>query len=323
MRSVTSSGGMVSLVERDEPVGEGLILSVTSSSICGSDLHMVAAGLSGVVLGHEFGGFLPDGRLVAVRPTGECGTCASCRGGHTSTCRLALAELYGSTIDGGLCERVLVDPLRVVEMPTGADPMLVSLVEPLAVAVHGVGRSRVEPGMRTLVVGAGSIGLLTAAVLAARGHHVDIVARHPHQATAAEMVGARATDAPAADYDVSFDAVCTQQSLDMCTGATKPRGTIVEFGMAWTPVALSNTLLLKEISLVPTMFYGRDVHAAHPPAHPHGTDDFAEAAQLLVTHPRIASAVVTHRFPLDDAVAAFRVAGDRGAGAIKVQIDPR
>jgi len=55
--------------------------------------------------------------------------------------------------------------------------------------------------------------------------------------------------------------------------------------------------------------------------HPGGRD-VDTAAALLARRPEIASTLVTHRFPLDDAADAFRVAADRAAGAIKVVIEP-
>ena len=57
MRAVTSSQGSVFVGDHDEPAGTGELITVTSAGICGSDLHLIASGLSGVILGHEFGGF--------------------------------------------------------------------------------------------------------------------------------------------------------------------------------------------------------------------------------------------------------------------------
>ncbi len=54
--------------------------------------------------------------------------------------------------------------------------------------------------------------------------------------------------------------------------------------------------------------------------HHHGVREFDEAVEILAAHPELADAMITHRFPLDDAPEAFRVAGDRAAGAIKVVI---
>jgi threonine dehydrogenase-like Zn-dependent dehydrogenase len=56
-------------------------------------------------------------------------------------------------------------------------------------------------------------------------------------------------------------------------------------------------------------------------SHPGGRD-LDEAAALLAAEPEIARALVTHRFPLEEAPAAFQVAADRAAGAIKVVLEP-
>lgn len=312
MRAAVADRGTVSVVDRDVPDGDGVLVRVTSSGICGSDLHLLEAGVSGVILGHEFGGLTDDGRLVAVRPTGECGMCAECGTGLGHLCRSAGRALLGVSLDGGLAEWTRVDPGRIVEVPAGIDPRHVGLVEPIAVVVHGVERVRPERGARALVLGAGSIGLLCGATLVDRGISVDIVARHPHQRAAAEGLGLTVVETPGAAYDIAFDAVCSQASLDSCVGALRPRGTLIEFGMFWTPVALSNAILMKEVTLVPSIFY----------SHDHSNEDFTTAAHLLARRPEIAETVVTHRFSLEDAADAVAVAGARSAGAIKVQIDP-
>jgi threonine dehydrogenase-like Zn-dependent dehydrogenase len=310
MRAVISSQGSVFVTDHDEPTGTGELITVTSAGICGSDLHLVASGLSGVILGHEFGGFTEDGSLVAVRPTGECGTCQQCNSGFPHTCHQAAASLHGTSINGGLAEFVRVESSRLVSVPAATDPATVGLVEPLAVVVHGINRVSLTKGMSALVVGSGSIGLLTAAVLADRGITVDIVCRHPHQFDAAKKLGFNAVSKAGSNYDVSFDAVCTQESLDTCFNATRPRGDVVEFGMVWGSIQLKNQMMLKEISLVPSIFY----------SHNHEQNDFEDAVDILIRHPELTTSLVTHRFSLEDSVHAFEVANDRQAGAIKVHI---
>lgn len=310
MRAVYSSKGSVSLQEIDTPIGDGELIKVTSAGICGSDLHLIASGLSGIVLGHEFGGRTEDGRLVAVRPTGNCGACSPCTRGSTNTCRLALSSLHGTSIDGGLADFVRVDKSRLFEIPRHVDSSSIALVEPLAVVIHGINRVPLVAGMRALVVGAGSIGLLTAAVLVDRGIQVDILCRHPHQRLAAEALGATACEKPGKDYNVSFDAVCTQQSLDACIGATQTQGSVVEFGMIWEPITLSNTMMLREVSIVPSIFY----------SHDHSHNDFIDAIDVLSRVDSLSQNVVTHQFSLDDAVQAFAVASDRKSGVIKVHL---
>jgi threonine dehydrogenase-like Zn-dependent dehydrogenase len=298
------------LLKKTFPREIGELITVTSSGICGSDLHMIEAGLSGVVLGHEFGGLTSNGQLVAIRPTGECGTCVQCTSGHSHTCSMAGRSLHGMSRDGGLAEMVRVDSNQIFPMPAGVDPSSVGLVEPLAVVIHGINRSGIEKGSRAVIIGAGSIGLLAAAVLVDRGVIVDIVTRHPHQALAAEKVGAHPISEAGTNYDASFDAVCSQQSFDACVQATRPCGTLLEFGMFWSPVTLNNSLMMKEITVIPSIFYG----------HNHEHHDFEEAVDILARLPLLIDAVVTHRFALTDAAEAFRVANDRKSGAIKVHL---
>lgn len=313
MRAVFAEQKSVVLRDIEAPTGEGVDLRVAMCGICGSDLHMIENGMRGVVVGHEFGGWLQDGRLVAVRPTGECGTCTHCARGRHHLCADAMARSYGISMNGGLAESVRVEESRLTVMPAGSRPRDAALVEPLAVSIHGLRRSGVSRGDHALVVGAGSIGLLTAAALRAWGVECDIVTRHAHQAAAAEALGARVVGNPAASsYAHTFDAVCTQETVDLCVNATEPGGTLLEFGLFWSPVRMSNALLLKEVTFVPAMFYGHD----------HDHNDFTEAAQIVGADPTVADTVVTHQFPLDEAGKAFEAAADRKSGAIKVHIQP-
>lgn len=323
MLAVTCRDGQVAVIDTAPPAitdDDHVIVHVTDAGICGSDLHLVAAGLRDVVLGHEFGGRLDDGTLVAVRPTGECGACASCRAERHQLCRDATMRFHGATLPGGLAEQVLVHRSRLVPMPAGVADDTVGLVEPTAIAVHGVARSGARPGDRALVVGAGSIGLLTVAVLRHRGIDVDLLARHPHQREVGAALGAGVITADGAgdpagaggDYDVVFDAAATQHALDEAIGRCRPGGTLLEYGLFWSPVTLDNRILYNEITLVPTMFS----------AHGHDGDDFAMAAAVLAAAPQVGASLITHRYPLAAAPDAFATAADRHAGAIKVHLHP-
>ena len=317
MRAVVMQGlhqplTLESLPDPTPGAGE-LVVRVGRCGICGSDLHMVAAGTTHVAMGHEFAVELPGGRLAAVRPTGDCGTCDACSRGFMSACRTAWGGAHGIGIDGGLADLVDVDPSRLFPMAPSARSKDAALVEPLAISWHGVRRVAPAPGSRALVVGAGSIGLLTVVALRAWGVEVDIVSRHDHQSAAAEALGARVVEQPRGwSYPTTFDAVCTQQTFDQCVSAASPGGAVLEFGMFWGPVQLSDALMFKEVSIVPAMGY------SHATDH----DDFRESADHLAAHPEVADVLVTHTFGLDDAVEAFRVAADRASGAIKVHLVP-
>jgi 2-desacetyl-2-hydroxyethyl bacteriochlorophyllide A dehydrogenase len=288
------------------PTGNGVRVRVTSAGICGSDLHATRTGPLPFVLGHEFGGRLLDGTLVAVQPSLPCGTCPSCLRGEEQTCAAARRSFHGASLDGGLADEVLVDPRLIVPVPEGVDETVVALVEPIAVAVHAVERARPRDGERVLVVGGGTIGLLCAGVLHDRGIDVDLSARHPHQVTAAQRLGARTE--VSGRYSLVIDAAATTSSFEQTLRAAEDGGRIVLVGLPWEPLSFGMALVLREINLVPAIFYTRA--------------DLAEAAAVLSRHPEFADILVTHRFPLEKADEAFRVAGDRASGAIKVHLLP-
>jgi threonine dehydrogenase-like Zn-dependent dehydrogenase len=310
MRAVRGTPEGIDVVDVAAPVtthGEVLV-RVERAGICGSDLHMIAEGFHGVTLGHEFAGRLADGARVAVRPTGECGTCTACQRGRTNLCASAFGAFHGGLIDGGWAEQVSVQENTVFRVPDALSAGAAALVEPLAVAVHGVRRIDIEPDRRIAVIGGGSVGLAAVAALRHRDHEVSVDARYEHQRVAAAALGADIGLSGA--YDVVIDAVGTQSAVDASLRACRSGGTIIELGVFWESVTLGREMTLREISLVPALFY----------SHDHETSDFGTAIDIIARRPEIESIFVTHVFPLEDAAEAIRVAGDRSSGAIKVQL---
>lgn len=285
-------------------------VTVAASGICGSDLHMASFGPSFAVLGHEFCGHLDDGTPVAVLPVVRCGTCDRCLAGADAQCREALANMYGVSLDGGLADEVWVHPSCPVPLPEGLAVGHANLVEPLAVALHGINRAGVAGGMRVLVLGDGPIGLCTVAVGGHLGAAIDLEGHRPTRIAVADRLGART--GTGSDYDVVLDAAGTQSSLDRAVELVRPGGTVGVLGTYWSPVSLGMTFQMKELTIQPAFTYG----------HHHGAGEFAEAARVLDAVPDLADALVTHRFGLDDAAEAFRVAGDRDEDPIKVVVHP-
>ena len=291
----------------DVPPGH-VRVKVVSSSICGSDLHLIDMGFAeGQVLGHEFAGLTPDGTAVAVEPVANCGTCDPCGDGLRMMC--TGSTLYGVTSNGAMAEEIVVPTSALVELPAGVDIANASLVEPLAVATHAVRRANIQSGERVLVVGAGPIGLATVAVLTGMGIASSCAARHPHQQAAAESLGASLE--VDRGYDVVIDAAATTGSIAESIRALRVRGRLVVVGTFWDPVQVDVGILMKEIDLYSSMAYGGTAPDR----------DFDHAARLLAENPAIASALVTHRFPLEAAAEAFATAADRSSGTIKVVFD--
>lgn len=287
-----------------------VLVNIVASGICGSDLHLMDMGFSeGRIIGHEFAGLTADGTAVAIEPLLSCGGCASCLQGYASHC--VESQILGVMVDGGMAETVAVPEHALVRLPAGLNLANASLVEPLAVAEHGLNRVQLQPGEKVLVVGAGPIGLAACAMLAARGVACDVIARHPHQQMAAERLGATLNSAQ--EYTLVIDAVGLQSSFNESLQRLRPGGRILMLGSPWQPVSFDAGLCMKEANLVTSALYR---------THPAPQRDFVTAAQALVDVPAIAECMISHRFPLEAAEEAFAVAGDRSSGAIKVVFEP-
>lgn len=311
MRGVKMTADGIQVVASGrEPAPGDVRVRVSSSGICGSDLHMASFGPSHVFLGHEFSGRLDDDTPVAVLPVVRCGQCDRCLAGAAQQCRAALGHMYGVSLDGGLADEAWVHPTCAVPLPAGLALEHANLVEPVAVALHGINRAGVTAGMRILVLGAGPIGLCAVAAARHLGADVDLEGHRSSRSAVGERLGASLATTTA--YDVVLDAAGTQSSLDRAVELARPGGTVGILGTYWSPVSLGMSFQMKELTLLPSFTYGHD----------HGVDEFAESTRILAAVPDLADALITHRFGLDEAAEAFRVAGDRGADAIKVAVLP-
>ncbi len=310
MRAVRATSDGVAVVSAPDPQGEGMRVSVVAAGICGSDLHMVAMGPSRVILGHEFAGRLDDGTPVAVLPLVSCGRCARCEAGEDQQCTEALGSLYGVARDGGFADEAWVAPRCARPLPQGLLPEDACLVEPLAVALHGLHRVGASPRSRLLVIGDGPVGLATLGAARSLGIEVDLLGHRTDRLEAGERLGA--STSVGSGYDVVIDAAGTQGATDTAIERVRPGGTVGVLGSFWDPVTLGLGFQLKEVTLVPAFTYG----------HRHGRSEFDEAIETLAASPLLPEVLITHRFPLDEAAEAFRVAADRESGAIKVVLQP-
>jgi 2-desacetyl-2-hydroxyethyl bacteriochlorophyllide A dehydrogenase len=311
VKAVRSGDGAVRVVELDEPPGTGELLEMQATSICASDLSYIRFG-STHVLGHELAGRRSDGSPVVVEAIYGCLECDQCRRGAYNLCATHGQRALGIFADGGMAEQFRAPPERMVDVPDGLDLRDACLVEPASVSWHALRLAGVVPGARIAVVGAGALGLLAAAgALRMGATEVALEARHPHQKEAGARLGASV--GASGVYDVVVEAAGSLESLARCGELVAPGGSIVVPGVHFGPVALEwHPLFSKEARVIPSLGY-----CAHD-----GVREFDEAAAMLAADPEIARTVITHRFPLEDAEEAFRVASDRSSGAIRVVLEP-
>lgn len=317
-------------IERPVAAPGEMLVEVHACGICGSDLHFYAgeAPLPRVCPGHEICGRVaaesPMGRPgmpVVVEPIFTCGCCASCVRGEPNLC--PALELIGGRRDGGFAEVVLAPATSVHPLPPDLDLDAAVLTEPLAVAVHGVGRVSPPAGSAVLVLGGGTIGLLTAFVLVRSGCEVTLAVRYPHQGNLGLRLGAaRVVESDRGAVveavrgrapDVVFETVGGHaEPLDVALEAVRPGGSIVTLGVFSRPLSLHPLrFLAKEATLTAAMMYSRKGRAS----------DFATALSLLQEHRDQLVSVITHRVPLDRIDEGFRIAGDKRSGAVKVSVD--
>ena len=315
MKAVRSTGDLTTYVrveDVDEPPGTGELIDVRSASICSSDLMYIGYGLQRI-LGHEIAGIRADGTAVVVEAMFGCGTCDQCMTGHYNLCPTHTERALGVSIDGGMTEHYRAPSERLIPLASGLDPRNASIVEPTAVAWHAVRLAGTSPDTTVAIVGAGGLGLLAVASARHQGaQHVAVEARHPHQRGAAERLGAIVgTDGL---YDIVIEAAGTEESLARSTELVAPGGTVVVLGVHTTPTLPLpwHQMFMREARLIPSLGY-----CAHA-----GRKEIADAADLLAERPEVIDTIITHRFPIDDAAEAFRVANDRTTGSIRVVLEP-
>lgn len=326
---VIEGAGQLRVAERPVPEpGPGEVaVDIVYGGVCGSDLHYYHDGAAGeftirepLVVGHEVVGRIGAlgadvtgpavGQPVAVHPAQVCGTCEWCTGGEPHLCpssRYLGSAAHFPHVQGGFTERLIVRADRAVPLPDGMTLRRAALAEPFSVAYHAVGRAGDLAGRSVLVTGAGPIGCLVVAALRHAGAGTIYVSDLTDQAlqTARQMgadvlLHADRPDDPWPDQvEVAIEASGSGPGLNTCIRTVRRGGRVVQVGIlppGMTSI-LGNALVNKELQL-------------------HGSwrfhTEFAEAIRVLATDidPQ---PLISHEFPLTEALTAFRTASDRTA----------
>ena len=225
MKAVRCRNHKACLTHVPEPSGEGVRVRIAAAGICGSDLHMIAMGFPNpFTLGHEMSGITDNGTPVAIEPIAACGHCACCIRGEYNLCVLGSKTILGVGQDGGMAEELIVPERCLVPLPAGLAVEDACLVEPLAVAVHGIAMTRPGHRDRVAIVGGGTIGLCAVAIARLASPEVCLLARHDRQKAAGERLGA--TLAPSGEYDLVIDCAGTSDSIAEAVRLCRPGDTV-------------------------------------------------------------------------------------------------
>jgi alcohol dehydrogenase/L-iditol 2-dehydrogenase len=268
--------GQVTLVEDwPEPVPgpREVVVRMRGVGLCGSDLEVYHGRRKTPALpwlmGHEGGGDIVAvgpgvtgrrvGQRVAIEPNYCCLDCPSCRTGSSSAC--ASRVVVGMNHPGLLAERVAVPARFTWPVPADWADETLSCVEPVAVARAAVRRSRVEPGDRCLVVGAGSQGLFLCQALLAAGAVPAVVEPHPGRLALAQRMGAAPAGAePDEIFRFVFEAAGAAGAVQTALDRAGPGATVMLVGLSPAPLPLTaSRLVRRQLTLRGSLIYDHPV----------------------------------------------------------------
>ena len=279
-----------------------LLVKVAAVGICGTDAHEFMSGprqypiierhpvtghLGPMIPGHEPAGVVVGigpgvagfeaGDAVASGATIPCGTCELCRQGRGTVC--ARISAVGVHRDGALAELAVIPAVTCRRLePYGLTPEVGALAQPMAIAVHAIGRGRLRAGEHALLVGTGGIGSFGCHVAVASGARVTVADRAVERLELASGLGAHGVlhvgpEEPAAsvagridgEVDVVYEMSGTGGGLATALAAVRDGGRIVQVGFQNEPRPVELfRLTLKELEIIGTnsLLLYPDLHVA-------------------------------------------------------------
>jgi threonine dehydrogenase-like Zn-dependent dehydrogenase len=318
--------GVADVAEPEPGVGE-VVVEVERAGVCGTDVEFFTGEMEYLAegharypmrLGHEWCGTVVRAGVgvhpawVGRRAVGDtmlgCGRCRRCRAGRQHTCASREEVGIRGGRAGALAERVAVPVTSLHELPTGLDGPLGALVEPGGNAVRA---ARAAVGERVLVLGPGTIGLLTALFARAAGAEVQLVGTTPSSLEFARALGFPATaELPEPPFDAVVDATNDPASPARALELVEPGGRLVCIGLAGTPSLIdARSLVFKDVTAI-------GILSASP-----GLADAVDAYARGDVDPR---PLVAATVGLDGVASVL--AGERPPGALagpKILVDPR
>ena len=172
---------VISETKRPLPEKNEVMIKVKYIGICGSDIHAYYGKhpfiSCPITMGHEFTGVveavgsevkdIKEGELITGMPQTFCGECEPCKAGRYNICNTL--DVIGCQTPGAACDYFAFDAALVKKIPATMSEVVAATIEPVAVGVHAVQRGSDVKGKNVVVMGAGTIGNVTAQAAMARG----------------------------------------------------------------------------------------------------------------------------------------------------------
>ncbi|MEN2974564.1 MAG: NAD(P)-dependent alcohol dehydrogenase [Candidatus Caldarchaeales archaeon] len=330
--------------ERDYPTiksPDEVIVEMKNVGICHSDVHYYVHGRIGdfvvkkpIVLGHECSGVvvakgdsvkhLEVGDRVVIEPAAPCRVCFYCKSGKYNICDNL--RFMGTPPDDGAFREFLTWPSDFVyKIPEETSSEEGALIEPFSVALYSVRRGGLMPGNKVMILGAGTIGLMT--LLAARESGAsdifitDVIDRKLKLAKdfgATATINVRSEDPlKTINYltdgrgpDIVFDAVGIEETFNLALKSVRKGGKIVVIGLGFEELTKAQIINIptKEIDVIGILRYA---------------NVFQDAIRLVYRKRPQITRLITHRLSFSDVIKGMRLAAEGGEEVGKIMIEIR
>ncbi len=326
LRTVLTTPRTIRLEETaiPEPAEGDVIVKLYMTGICGSDVHFFKTGRpadSPLTIGHEGLGTIfragpgvdasREGQRVVIEPNIPCNICPECRSGRGNICRNK--RIIGVTENGCFAEYVKVPSGFAHPLPDSITDRDAVAIEPAAVALAALFRSKARPGDPILVIGLGAIGMLVTHIATALGYRVFVTEPVEHKLEKALEMGAFAVDHPAAGcreegISTIFECAGAENTATLAIESCPRGGEVILLGLS-DKAAVFNPMDLtkKGIQLVPSIIYD------HP-------DDFRRVIELTQKGIIQPGCIVSRTFRLASLQEAMETAVTGTETKIVVQI---
>ena len=319
---------------------DDVLIQVKACGICGSDVH----GMDGstgrrfppIVMGHEAAGVIAElgknvkdwkkGECVTFDSTVSCGTCLFCRRGQINLCdnrRVLGVSCEDYRCHGAFAEYITVPQQILYRLPEGLSFEQATLVEPLSVAVHAVGRTPISLNDTAVVVGSGMVGLLVIQALRAAGcgHIIAVDIDQTRLDLACKLgadVGLKSDDCNVPDEvlkltdslgaDIAFEVVGITPTIKIAVAVLRKGGSLTLVGNLSPTVEWPlQSIVTREISV-----YGSCISCGEYPA----------CLEMMARGTINVDALISATAPLAEGAAWFKRLYEKEPGLLKVILVP-
>ncbi len=337
LQSIMTQPGVIEFrnIPKPEPADDEVLVQMKRIGVCGSDIHVFHGQHPytsyPIVQGHEVSGLVAGwgrnvsgfsaGDVVTFMPQVVCGECYPCTHGNYHICDNL--KVMGFQTDGAGQEFFPVKADLVLKMPPEVNADQAAMIEPVSVAVHAVRRGGEVRGKNVLVLGAGTIGSLTAQVAKALGARavmatdineykirkviecgVDFAAN-----TQSETLGDAIQRAFGPDKaDLILECVGSETTITQAVANARKGTTIVVVGVfGKKPLVDLGLVQDRELSLVGTLMYQKN--------------DYLTAVELVAGGKIALDKMITRRFAFRDYLKAYHFIENAKGNTLKVMVE--